>query len=182
MGWSHHYGPAPWIKDKHRADWTSVYYHKADSLGIGFDRTQTGSHALAQYAPEVQKLFSEKDTCPEKFLLWFHHVNWNMKVKSGNTLWDEICYRYYKGADAVKKMQQDWAAQKGKVDNERFEHVRQLLNIQYEEAGWWRNSCVLYFQTFSKQPIPKTLPVPDKPLSYYMSLEFPHAPGIKPQW
>ncbi|MBN8651890.1 MAG: alpha-glucuronidase [Cytophagales bacterium] len=182
MGWSHHYGPAPWIKDKHRADWTSVYYHKADSLGIGFDRTQTGSNALAQYAPEVQKLFSDKETCPEKFLLWFHHVNWNTKVKSGNTLWDEICYRYYKGADAVKKMQQDWAAQKGKVDGERYEHVRQLLNIQYEEAVWWRNSCVLYFQTFSKQPIPKTLPVPDKPLSYYMSLEFPYAPGIKPQW
>jgi alpha-glucuronidase len=174
--------PAPWIKDKHRADWTSVYYHKADSLGIGFDRTKTGSNALAQYAPEVQKLFSDKETCPEKFLLWFHHVNWNTKVKSGNTLWDEICYRYYKGADDVKKMQQNWAAQKGKVDGERYEHVRQLLNIQYEEAVWWRNSCVLYFQTFSKQPIPKTLPVPDKPLSYYMSLEFPYAPGIKPQW
>ncbi len=182
MGWSHHYGPAPWIKDKHRADWTSVYYHKADSSGIGFDRTQSGSNALAQYAPEVRNLFSNKETCPEKFLLWFHHVNWNSKVKSGNTLWDEICYRYYQGADAVKKMQQDWEAQKGKVDNERYEQVQQLLAIQYEEAVWWRNSCVLYFQTFSKQPIPKTLPVPDKPLSYYMSLEFPYAPGIKPQW
>lgn len=182
MGWSHHYGPAPWIKDKHRADWTSVYYHKADSFGIGFNRTASGSNAIAQYTPEWQAIFSSRQTIPEKFLLWFHHVGWNEKLTSGKTLWEELCNRYYAGADQVKQMQQEWDKLKPGIDAERHKHVRQLLDIQYQEATWWRNACVLYFQTFSKQPIPAALPAPDKTLSYYMSLEFPYAPGIKPQW
>ncbi|MBX2900760.1 MAG: alpha-glucuronidase [Cyclobacteriaceae bacterium] len=182
MGWSHHYGPAPWIKDKHRADWTSVYYHRADSLGIGFDRTATGSNAVAQYAAPVQQIFASRAQCPEKFLLWFHHVGWNEKVKSGRTLWAELCHRYYQGADAVKDLQQRWETLHAHVDPDRFHQVKQLLAIQYDEAVGWRNACVLYFQTFSRQPIPTGLPAPEKPLSYYMSLEFPYAPGIKPQW
>lgn len=182
MGWSHHYGPAPWIKDKHRADWTSVYYHKADSVGIGFNRTATGSNAIAQYAPEWQAVFSSRQAIPEKYLLWFHHVGWNEKLANGKTLWEELCYRYYVGADQVKQMQLAWDKLKPVIDVDRHKHVRQLLAIQYQEATWWRNACVLYFQTFSKQPIPTTLPAPDKSLDYYMSLVFPYAPGIKPQW
>ncbi|MBX2893799.1 MAG: alpha-glucuronidase [Cyclobacteriaceae bacterium] len=182
MGWSHHYGPAPWIKDKHRADWTSVYYHKADTFGIGFNRTTTGSNAVAQYAPEWQAVFSSRQAIPEKYLLWFHHVGWNDTLTGGKTLWEELCYRYYTGADQVKQMQTTWDMLKPKIDSDRHEQVRQLLAIQYQEATWWRNACVLYFQTFSKQPIPATLPMPDKSLSFYMSLEFPYAPGIKPQW
>jgi alpha-glucuronidase len=182
MGWSHHYGPAPWIKDKHRADWTSVYYHKADSFGVGFNRTATGSNAVAQYASEWQTVFSSRQQIPEKFLLWFHHVGWNEKLASGKTLWEELCFRYYAGAEQVKQMQTAWDKLKPEIDSDRHEQVRQLLAIQYQEATWWRNACVLYFQTFSKQPIPASLPAPDKSLSYYMSLEFPYAPGIKPQW
>lgn len=182
MGWSHHYGPAPWIKDKHRADWTSVYYHQASKEGIGFNRTATGSNAIAQYAEPVAKLFGSREQCPEKFLLWFHHVGWNEKLKSGKTLWEEICHHYYAGADEVKSFQQQWNALEGKIDRERFEHVKMLLTIQYNEAIWWRNACVLYFQTFSGLPIPDGLEKPDKTLDYYMNLEFPYAPGIRPQW
>ncbi|MBX2917052.1 MAG: alpha-glucuronidase [Cyclobacteriaceae bacterium] len=182
MGWSHHYGPAPWIKDKHRADWTSVYYHKADSFGIGFNRTTTGSNAVEQYAPEWQAVFSSRQAIPEKYLLWFHHVGWNEKVASGKNLWEELCHRYYAGADQVMQLQLAWDELRPAIDADRHKHVQQLLTIQYQEATWWRNACVLYFQTFSKQPIPASLPAPDKTLSYYMSLEFPYAPGIKPQW
>jgi alpha-glucuronidase len=182
MGWDHHYGPAPWIKDKHRADWTSVYYHKADSSGIGFDRTKTGSNAVDQYFPEVAQMFSSLETCPEEYLLWFHHVDWNYQLKSGNTLWEELCFRYYQGADSVRKMLTTWESLKGKIDEERFEHLRMLLNIQHKEAKWWRNACVLYFQTFSKQQIPAGLELPDKSLEYYQSLRFPYAPGIRPTW
>lgn len=182
MGWSHHYGPAPWIKDKHRADWTSVYYHQASKEGIGFNRTATGSNAIAQYAEPVAKLFGSREQCPEKFLLWFHHVGWNEKLKSGKTLWEELCGHYYAGAEEVKSFQQQWNALEGKIDRERFEHVKMLLTIQYNEAIWWRNACVLYFQTFSGLPIPEGLEKPDKTLDYYMNLEFPYAPGIRPQW
>ncbi|HNU43224.1 MAG: alpha-glucuronidase [Bacteroidetes bacterium OLB12] len=182
MGWSHHYGPAPWIKDKHRADWTSVYYHKADSVGLGFNRTASGSNAIEQYAPEWQTVFSSRQQIPEKYLLWFHHVGWNEKLANGKTLWEELCYRYYAGASQVKQMQLDWEKLKSAIDAERHRHVQQLLAIQYQEATWWRNTCVLYFQTFSKQPIPASLPAPEKSLDYYISLEFPYAPGIKPQW
>lgn len=182
MGWSHHYGPAPWIKDKHRADWTSVYYHQASKAGIGFNRTASGSNAIAQYVAPVANLFGSREQCPEKFLLWFHHVGWTEKLKSGKTLWEEICHHYYVGADEVKTFQQQWNAMEGKIDRERFEHVKMLLEIQYNEAIWWRNACVLYFQTFSGLPIPEGLEKPDKTLDYYMNLEFPYAPGIRPQW
>jgi alpha-glucuronidase len=182
MGWSHHYGPAPWIKDKHRADWTSVYYHQASKEGIGFNRTASGSNAIAQYAEPVANQFGSREHCPEKFLLWFHHVGWNEKLKSGKTLWEELCRHYYAGAEEVKSFQQQWNALEGKIDRERFEHVKMLLAIQYNEAIWWRNACVLYFQTFSGLPIPEGLEKPDKTLDYYMNLEFPYAPGIRPQW
>ena len=182
MGWDHHYGPGPWIKDKPRADWTSVYYHKADAAGIGFDRTKSGSDALGQYAPEVQQKYGSMENCPEEYLLWFHHVSWDHKMKSGRTLWEELCHRYYQGADSVKWMQNSWNALEGKVDADRFAQVKSLLAIQYKEAVWWRNSCVLYFQTFSKKEIPAGLEKPDKPLSYYESLQFPFAPGIRPKW
>ncbi|QQS37013.1 MAG: alpha-glucuronidase [Ignavibacteriales bacterium] len=182
MGWDHHYGPGPWIKDKQRADWTSVYYHKADEQGIGFDRTETGSNAIDQYHPEVAKIFSSLELCPEEFLLWFHHVDWNYKTKSGRTLWDEMCYRYYSGTDEVGKMINTWSSLKGSIDDERFNHVLMLLKVQYEEAKWWRDACVLYFQTFSKRPIPEGYEKPQHTLEYYQSLKFPYAPGIKPKW
>ena len=182
MGWDHHYGPGPWIKDKPRADWTAVYYHKADAAGIGFDRTKSGSDALGQYAPEVQQKYGSIENCPEEYLLWFHHVSWDHKMKSGRTLWDELCHLYYQGADSVKWMQNSWNALEGKVDADRFAQVKSLLAIQYKEAVWWRNSCVLYFQTFSKKEIPAGLEKPDKSLSYYESLQFPFAPGIRPRW
>ena len=182
MGWDHHYGPAPWIKDKHRDDWTSVYYHKANSMGIGFDRTESGSNAVNQYFPEVAKIFSSIKDCPEKYLLWFHHVNWDHKLNSGNTLWEELCYKYYEGAESVKEMIKIWETLKNEIDKERFNHVKMLLNIQQKEAIWWRNACVLYFQTFSHQKIPDGLELPDKSLEYYQNLKFPYAPGIKPTW
>jgi alpha-glucuronidase len=177
MGWSHHYGPGPWVSNKPRADWTAVYYHKADTLGIGFDRTSTGSNALSQYFPEVEKKFSDLQSCPEEYLLWFHHVNWNYRLKSGKTLWNELCYRYYAGVDAVKGMQKTWDSMEGTIDPERFQQVKMLLAIQKKEAEVWRNSCVLYFQTFSKMPIPKDLDKPDKPLEYYQNLNYHFVPG-----
>jgi alpha-glucuronidase len=177
MGTGHHYGPAPWISNAGRADWNPVYYHKADAKGIGFDRTTKGSSALSQYAPEVQKKFEDINTCPEEYLLWFHHVSWNHKMKSGRTLWDELVHRYYSGVDSVRAMQKAWEGLKPQVDKERFQHVRMLLAVQEKEAVWWRNACLLYFQTFSKMAIPAHYEKPDQTLEYYMSLTFPFAPG-----
>jgi alpha-glucuronidase len=178
MGWSHHYGPGPWIKDKPRADWTSVYYHKASEAGIGFDRTAEGSNALGQYFPGLRQQFGTLATCPEEYLLWFHRVSWDYKVKSGRTLWDELCHRYYQGAAAVGQMRQTWAATAPYVDPERFAHVQSLLRIQEKEARWWRNACVLYFQAFSKKPLPAGLEKPDQTLEYYMNLNPRFVPGI----
>jgi alpha-glucuronidase len=182
MGWSHHYGPAPWIKDKQRNDWTSVYYHRADSAGIGFNRTASGSNALEQYTREVQLIFKDPASCPEAYLLWFHHVSWDFQMKSKRTLWEELCYHYYQGADSVRWMQKQWESLKGKVNAAQYEEVKSLLQVQHKEAMWWRDACVLYFQTFSGKPIPADLPKPANPLSYYESLEFPYAPGIRPKW
>lgn len=178
MGWSHHYGPGPWIDNMHRADWTSVYYHQADSLGIGFDRTPTGSNATEQYFPPVQKMFNDLETIPEEFLLWFHHVPWDYKMNSGNILWDELCYKYYEGVDMVRNMQKTWDKMEQFVDAPRFNHVKTFLAIQEKEAVWWRDACVLYFQTFSKRPIPAGLEKPEHSLEYYMELDPKYVPGI----
>ena len=167
-----HYRPSPWRFDKLRSDGSSESYHKADTIGIGFDRTKTGSNALSQYFPEVEKAWGDLKTCPEKDLLWFHHVSWDYKLKSGKTLWDEICYHYYRGVDSVKGMQKTWDSMKAFVDPDRFEQVKKLLVIQEADAELWRNSCVLYFQKYAKRPIPKGLQQPDKDLEYYQKLKF----------
>ncbi|WP_460687369.1 alpha-glucuronidase family glycosyl hydrolase [Niabella aquatica] len=178
MGTGHHYGPAPWVDNAGRADWNPVYYHKADKQGLGFDRTATGSDALAQYAPEVQQEWSNINTCDEKYILWFHHVPWDFKMKSGRSLWDELCYKYNSGVDSVRWMQATWSSLKRFVDDERYEHVNMLLNIQEKEAEWWRNACLLYFHTFSGMPVPGNYEKANHNLDDYKSLKFPHAPGI----
>lgn len=178
MGSGHHYGPAPWVDTMHRADWNPVYYHKADSTGIGFDRTSKGSNAVSQYAEEVKNQFENVLTCPEKYLLWFHHLPWNYTMRSGRTLWNELCYQYYNGVDSVRWMENTWNLMKKKIDAERYKQVKMLLQVQEKEAVWWRNACILYFQTFSKQPIPLQYEKPDKSLDYYMQLKFTFVPGI----
>ncbi|MDZ7608502.1 MAG: alpha-glucuronidase family glycosyl hydrolase [Cyclobacteriaceae bacterium] len=181
MGRDHHYGPGPWVSGG-RPDWTSLYYHKADSAGIGFDRTATGSNAIAQYQPDVAREFSTLSTCPEEYLLWFHHLPWDYTMRSGKSLWDELCIKYDSGVKSVREMRKSWHSLKEKVDPGRYRHVEMLLNIQEKEAAWWRNSCLLYFRQFSGKPFPSQIEQPQGSLEYYESLQFPYAPGIKPTW
>jgi alpha-glucuronidase len=175
MARGHHYGPGPWVSGG-RADWTSVYYHRADSAGIGFDRTSTGSNAISLYHQPVQQKYESLNSCPEKLLLWFHHVSWDHKMNSGRTLWEELCYKYYSGVDSVRWMQKTWNSLEGKIDHERFLHVKEKLSMQEENAVSWRNACLLYFQTFSKRPIPEKYEKPDKPLDYYRNLRYRPVP------
>ena len=177
MGRSHHHGPGPWVTGG-RPDWTAVYYHRADSIGVGFNRTQTGSNATSQYFQPVTDKFNNIETCPEEYLLWFHHVPWNYKMKSGNTLWDEICFHYNDGVNSVREMQKNWNSLDKFVDSERFNYVQSLLKIQEKEAVWWRNSCILYFQTFSKLPIPGYIEKADKTLEEYRKIRELYMPGI----
>src|SRR5690606_20204659 len=172
MGWDHHYGPGPWIANKRRADWTSVYYHKATKNGIGFDRTRSGRNAVDQYHPEVADKFNSTTACPEEYLLWFHHLPWNYRLKSGETLWNGLVKKYYQGVDEVREMQSAWKKLHGEIDPEIHRSVTQLFSIQLDDAVMWRNACVLYFQQFSEQPIPKGLEKPEHDLEYYENLEF----------
>jgi alpha-glucuronidase len=160
MAEGHHHGPGPWVdvKDAGRADWTSVYYHRADANGIGFDRTPRGSDAVSLYRSPLRETFADPATCPENLLLWFHHLPWDHRIaSSGRTLWDELCHRYDRGVAAVRRMQATWDGVAPFVDSARHGHVRRLLAIQEQEARWWRNACLLYFQTFSRRPLPAGL-------------------------
>jgi alpha-glucuronidase len=181
MAKDHHHGPGPWVspeRDHVRADWTSVYYHRADSDGIGFDRSATGSDAVAQYRSPLRERFGDPATCPENLLLWFHHVRWDHVMRSGRTLWDELCHRYAAGVDFVRGMRDTWAALAPYVDADRHTHVASLLAIQEKEARWWRDACLLYFQTFSKRPFPADCEPPQGSLAAYMAIEKSHVPGI----
>ena len=177
MARGHHYGPGPWVSGGGRADWTSVYYHRADANGIGFDRTSTGSNAVNQYAPPVRDRFSNLKTVGDDYLLWFHHVPWSYQMASGRTLWDELTFRYCRGVEAVRGMEQTWQGLSKFVDAERYEETRAFLAIQEKEARWWRDASVLYFQTFSKQPIKDSCGPPANTLEHYMSINNRYAPG-----
>jgi len=151
----HHYGPAPWFSnDKIRADWTSVYYHKADEQGIGFDRTRNGSDAVDQYHEPLSSTFNNLSSCPEMYLLWFHHVPWSYRLKSGNDLWTELCLRYDRGVNKVRSFQKDWDRMDSAIDKERFQEVQSKLRTQSRDAQIWKDACLLYFQQFSKREIP----------------------------
>lgn len=155
MGWDHHYGPEPWCEIPNaRADWLPKYYHRASEDGLGFDRSSTGTNATAQYFEPLRSIYNDKTTCPLKYLLWFHHVNWTDTVASGQTIWNTLVSRYYDGAAQTKQFQRSWDAVETLVDAERFKEVQYKLKIQARDAIWWRDGCLLYFQTFSHQPIP----------------------------
>jgi len=177
MGTGHHYGPAPWVSELARPEWNPVYYHKADRQGIGFDRTRTGSNATSQYAPALAKLLDNPKTTPERDLLWFHHLPWDYRLQSGETLWDGLIHHYDRGVETVAAMQRDWAKLKPQVDAERFAQVETFLAIQHREAKWWRDACIAYFQSVSGRPLPAGSAAPAHPLDWYKALSFPYAPG-----
>ncbi|MGE5943181.1 MAG: alpha-glucuronidase [Flavobacteriales bacterium] len=150
-----HYGPGPWYGPaRARKDWTSLYYHQADSLGIGFDRTPSGSNATIQYEEPLRSQLNNIETCPENVLLWFHHVPWDYKMKNGKTLWDNLAYRYDTGVKKVREFQKIWDMTKPYVDSERFYEVQSKLRNQSRNAQVWKDACLLYFQGFSNMPIP----------------------------
>ncbi|OXB18000.1 alpha-glucuronidase family glycosyl hydrolase [Flavobacterium reichenbachii] len=177
MDTGHHYGPGPWVSNLSRPEWNPTYYHKADKNGIGFDRSESGTNAILQYAPEVKAFFGNLETCPEKDLLWFHHVSWDYKLKNGETLWNGMALKYQEGVNQVKEMQQVWKNAEKYIDSERFKEVEMLLEIQYKEAKWWRDACLLYFQQFSGKDLPAGVEKPAQALDYFKSLKFPFAPG-----
>ncbi len=172
-----HYGPGPWVDDNPEPDWNPVYYNRADSTGIGFDRTASGSDAVAQYAPPVAALLSNLTTVPQKYLLWFHHVPWDYRLSSGRTLWDELVLHYSHGVEEVRAMRATWSGLAAYVDPERFEEVTRFLAIQEREARWWRDASIAYFQKVSKRPLPPGVAPPAHTLEEYEAVCFPFTPG-----
>jgi alpha-glucuronidase len=155
---NHHYGPGPWWAPKGtRADWTPPYYHKADTNGVGFNRTLTGTNAVSQYHEPLGSQFNDLSTCPDQYLLWFHHLPWDYKMRSGRTLWDDICIHYETGLKQVQEFQKTWDKVEPYVDAERFSHVQTKLRSQSNNAQVWKDACLLYFQQFSRKPIPYDL-------------------------
>ena len=177
MARNHHYGPGPWVTGGPRADWTSVYFHRADTIGVGFDRTATGSNAVSQYFEPVRQRFASRDSVPDNLLLWFHRVRWDERLRSGRTLWEELVRHYYAGVDSVRALQRTWAGLRGRIDDERFQEVTTFLRIQEKEARWWRDASVLYFQTFARKPIPAGFEAPEHTLEHYMNINNRYVPG-----
>lgn len=153
----HHYGPEPdGFIASYPLEWCPVYYHKADAQGVGFDRSSKGTDAVGQYPEPYRSLYDNIETCPEEYLLWFHHVPWTYKMKSGSTLWQDLCMKYNMGVAMVEVYRDFWhtsAKQYMKGHEQEWQHTDSLLNVQLENAKEWRNTCLKYFQTFSKMKI-----------------------------
>jgi alpha-glucuronidase len=151
-----HYAPMPWNDRAPRSDWTATYYHHASTEGIGFDRTKPGDRAVEQYFPPVRDIFDNIRRCPEKHLLWFHRCGWDYRMKSGKTLWEELCAKYQQGAKQAAALQTTWQSLAGKIDSRRHREVAQRLAIQVADSAKWRDRILEYFARFSKRPVPRS--------------------------
>lgn len=174
-----HYGPGPWVSDAGRPDWNPTYYNRADKNGIGFDRTATGSDAVAQYFPPLREEFSDLGKRPDAYLLWFHHLPWTYRMKSGRTLWEELVAHYSRGVATVSHNRKVWQMLRPYIDRERFKLTASYLAIEENEARWWRDASVAYFQSLSGLPLPAGEAPPRHPLSYYESIK-PTDPHMSP--
>lgn len=177
MGTGHHYGPAPWVSDLSRPEWNPTYYNRADKSGIGFDRTVTGSDALAQYAPSLAAHWADPATMDEDYLLWFHHLPWDYQTQSGRTLWRELVARYDRGVAGVDAMAAQWADLAPYVDARRHRDVADFLAIQKREAHWWRDASIAYFGAVCGCDLPPGTRTPARSLDWYEAQRFPDAPG-----
>ena len=171
MGTDHHYGPAPWVNDLSTANWNPFYYHEADAMGIGFDRTASGSNAVSQYAATVRDRFASRATVPDDLLLFFHRVGWNDTLSSsGRSVWRELVHRYSTGVDSVQTMRDAWTMVRGRVDTRRFDEVTEFLQTQHYEARWWRDACLTYFASVSGSTMPTGYAAPAHDLAWYQGV------------
>jgi alpha-glucuronidase len=177
MGTDHHYGPAPWVCDLAQPSWNPCYYSRADSRGIGFDRTPSGSDAVGQYATKVGACFADLKCVPEDYLLWFHHVPWTHSMKSGRSLWDELVVRYDRGVASVHAARRSWDLLRPCVDAERHAEVGAALDREAVEAEWWRDASIAYWQSLNRLPLPGGHPPPPHPLSWYQAIHFDTVSG-----
>ncbi|PXV61034.1 alpha-glucuronidase [Dysgonomonas alginatilytica] len=171
MNYDTHNGPEPWHDDP---VWSAFDYHKASESGVGVDRTRTGTNAVGQYHEPLSSQLNDVKTCPPQFLLWFHRMAWDYKMPSGNTLWNELVAHYYLGVEEVRQMQTIWNSLEKDIDEERFVHVKSLLELQEKEAVWWRDGCLLFFQQYSQLPIPSKYEQPKHSLNYYKRIPYPY--------
>ncbi|QXQ05163.1 alpha-glucuronidase [Sphingosinicellaceae bacterium] len=177
MATGHHYGPGPWIADLARPEWNPVYYSRADKDGIGFDRTASGSDAVAQYAPAIARQLADPATTPERELLWFHHLPWSYRMKSGLTLWAEMVGDYDRGIASVAATRRTWAALEPLVDAERFTKTAVFLQIEERDARWWRDASLAYWMSVNGLKLPSGAAPPAHDLAWYKAQDFAYAPG-----
>lgn len=174
FAWGHHYGPEPWCEiEGARPDWLPTYYHRADKEGLGFDRTTDGSDAVSQYPDSLAAVFNSIDSCPDEFLLWFHHVSWKHEMKSGRSMWDELCLHYQRGVDAARGFRDTWKDMSPYVDAERHAAVAHRFDIQASDAVWWKDACLEYFRTFSHMKYPAGVEKPRFSLKKLKKVKLP---------
>ena len=181
----HHYGPEPWCNPKGwREDWLPRFYHRADTIGIGFNRTDhdepclagsEGSNNVAQYPEPLRTLYNNIGTCPENLLLWFHHVKWDYTMSNGLSLWDNLCYSYDRGVRQAHDFVTTWMAVKPYVKEDIYQRQLTRFQRQAKDAQWWRDACLLYFQTFANRPLPPDCPAPvhklDDLMKYHLDID-----------
>jgi alpha-glucuronidase len=173
MAAGHHHGPGPWQDGGARADWNPPYYHRADAAGIGADRGTRGSDAVSQYAQPLAAQFDDPKLTPEKYLLWFHHLSWDHPMASGRNLWEELVMHYTRGVEYVREMRRTWTKLAPYVDAERYAETSAFLAIQEQEARWWRDACIAYFQSLSRRPLPEGYAPPLHSLAEYEAISTP---------
>jgi alpha-glucuronidase len=174
-----HFGPGPWVAPAKGMppDWSSTYYSRPDASGLGFDRTASGSDAVAEYSPHLAAQWRDPATCPEDLLLWFHHLSWDYRMRSGHTLWQSLVLHYDRGAQWVKQARATWSTLAPYVDSQRYRLTADFLAIQEKDARWWRDASIAYFQSISRRPLPAGVAPPPDSLTHYEAFCVPYVEG-----
>ena len=179
MAASTHFGPGPWVAPAEGMppDWSSTYYSRADASGLGFERTAAGSDAVSEYSPHVAAQLRNLSTCPDDLLLWFHHLSWDYRMRSGQTLWQSLVLHYDRGVNWVKQARATWSTLAPYVDSQRYGMTADFLEIQEKDAQWWRDASIAYFQSISRRPLPAGVTPPPDSLAHYEAFCVPYVEG-----
>jgi alpha-glucuronidase len=144
-----HFGPNPASQDNNGwGQWT-----RADQFSIGMDRTvANGTGNSGQYPPLIADMYENIDTTPDNLLLWFHHVPYTQRLKSGKTVIQHFYDAHYEGAATAQRFVKQWESLEGKIDPERYENVLYEQKFQAGHSLVWRDAINMFYYNLSQIP------------------------------
>ncbi|MBN1576924.1 MAG: T9SS type A sorting domain-containing protein [Chitinispirillaceae bacterium] len=127
-------------------DWFMDFAKNCGGIGVarcnGSGGTVRNDFAKKYYTPALADSFCDLSKCPEDYILFFHHLKWDYKMKGGMTLIQQLQFEHFNGIHRVQKYIKYWKELNAAttVDGAIFSHVSSKLNTQLSDASKWANT------------------------------------------